>query len=56
VLIDISSAPHHKPLQRLLHQVLSFTVQAAGGVIQDKYMRVLEQRQGDGDTVLLAAA
>ena len=42
-------------LQRLLDQVFSLCVDAAGGVIEDEDTRVNEQGAGDGDALLLPA-
>ena len=47
--------PAHQPLQRHLDQPLGLGVHAGGGVVQDQDARVLEQRAGDGDALLLPA-
>ena len=43
------------PLQSLLDFVLRFAVECAGGFVKKQDRRVLQQRAGDADTLLLPA-
>ena len=43
------------PFQRLLHQLFRFSVQGAGGFVQQQQRRILQNGAGDGDALALAA-
>lgn len=46
-------APHHDPVQRVLHDLLRVRVQRAGGLVQQQNARVLQNGPRDGDPLLL---
>ena len=45
----------HRPVQRLLHDLLALLVQSAGGLVEDHDLRRLDQSSSDGDTLFLTA-
>mmetsp|Transcript_30344 Transcript_30344/g.81588 ORF Transcript_30344/g.81588 Transcript_30344/m.81588 type:complete len:276 (+) Transcript_30344:389-1216(+) len=50
---DDGGASLEQPVQRILHQLLRLAVQCGGGLVEDEHGRVLEQRTGNGDALLL---
>ena len=52
---DQRGAADHEVFQRVLHGAFALRVERRGGFIEQQDGRVLEQRAGDGDTLLLAA-
>ena len=45
-----------KPVERLLHHLLGLVVEGGGRLIQEKHGRLLDERPGQRDALLLPAA
>ena len=45
----------HQACQRGLHGALGFGIQCAGGLIEQEYLRIAQDRARNGDTLSLAA-
>ena len=53
---DNAGAFCHDPLERLLDESLRFTVETAGGFIQNENARILQDHPREGDALFFSAA
>ena len=53
---DDRGAPLHQPIQRLLHKLFRFTVQRAGGFVEQENARVFEDGARDRQPLPLTTA